>query len=322
MEFNNIIKKILRSSRRAKILGIILVFIPIITIVTAMLNKYNFESNLGYYRYNFFRTSPYPNPLLNPYPNIASDVICENCSLKIPKIIHRIWMVFDPIHPEIPEVYKKFDQRLKELHPDWQIIEWNPLTILAFIKQYYPDFLPTYYSYVAPVQRVDVARYLILDHYGGLMIQHSFYVNKPLEPLIRGYEFVATVENIESFMLNPGFCASIPKHPILSKIIKNLPLRAKAFGNKNQHSVLPTILTTTGPIAFSDMVYGYLLDNINDKSVQILTNKFVYPFFVNNKQYEPIWSHCIANQERCVDLYPDAYAFTLWSASWWWIDKQ
>jgi mannosyltransferase OCH1-like enzyme len=160
-----------------------------------------------------------------------------------------------------------------------------------------------------------VARYLILDHYGGLMVQHSFYVNKPLEPLIRGYEFVTAVENTKSFMLNPGFSASIPKHPILNKIIKNLPLRAGAFGDKNRYSVVPTVLTTTGPIIFSDMIYGYL-DNVNDNTVQILTNKFVYPFYAHSKQHEPIWSHCIASQEKCTDLYPDAYAFTLWAASW------
>ncbi len=38
------------------------------------------------------------------------------------------------------------------------------------MQEHYPWFLPTYLSYPYTIQRVDVLRYFILHHYGGIYI--------------------------------------------------------------------------------------------------------------------------------------------------------
>jgi mannosyltransferase OCH1-like enzyme len=76
--------------------------------------------------------------------SIADDSICNNCEMKIPKIIHRIWTVWDPHKREMSDTYKKFDKILKDLHPDWQIMEWDDEKIEKFIKLNYPDFIEVY----------------------------------------------------------------------------------------------------------------------------------------------------------------------------------
>ena len=293
-----------------KILAALLLLVASI-IAGSEVASINYRRDMGFYSYYF--------PL--SYPKLSSKELCENCEMKIPKIIHRVWMVFDPLKPDMPNLYKKYDKRLKELHPDWTFMEWDDESSLEFIKQYYPDFLPVYYSYEAPVQRLDAVRYLLVHHYGGLSIQHSFYVQKNLEPLLRGQELVVSeVEYSKNFttpfdvrFVNNNFFASIPKHPIISNTIEYLVIRSSI--SKKQYDSVEYILLTTGPILFSDMIYHYLYEN-PDKKVKILDEFFLSPFYHRKKLREPVWSKCIVSPQKCSEIYPEAYAFTIWSGSW------
>lgn len=296
--------------KRNKIIDRIVAFsllsIAIFSIYTEI-ESIKYKREMGFYNYYIPMT----------YPILSSKELCENCTLKIPKIIHRVWMVFDPTRPNMPELYKKYDRRLKELHPDWKIMEWNDETSLEFVKKHYPDFLPTYYSYTRPVQRLDAVRYLLVHYYGGLAIQHSFYVEKNLEPLLKGHEFIVSdflsLEKQYSLFISNNFFASVPKHPILSKTISYLKVRS-AIAKKN-YSNTEYVLLTTGPLLFSDAIYNYLYKN-HDKNVKILDESFITPFNNIEKLHEPIWSKCIVSPQDCHQLYNEAYAFTIWAGSW------
>lgn len=47
---------------------------------------------------------------------------------------------------------------------------WNMKTSRAFIEDEFPGFLETYDGYKFPIQRVDVLRYFLLRHYGGIYL--------------------------------------------------------------------------------------------------------------------------------------------------------
>ena len=279
--------------------------------IRSEVDEYNFKKEMGFY--NFYI------PMY--YPRLATKGLCENCEMKIPKIIHRVWMVFDPLKPDMSAVYKKYDKRLKELHPDWQIMEWDDKSSLEFVKQFYPDFLPTYYSYVIPVQRLDAMRYLLVHHYGGLAIQHSFYVQKNLEPLLRGYEFVVAesnynknnISNLNTLIINNNFFAGMPKHPIMTKTIEYLTIRMKIQGQHSDN--LWYVFNTTGPLLLSDMLFMYI-DKKQDPMVKILDGSYLTPFSNIEKNSEPVWSNCILAPEKCHELYPDFYAFSMSTGAW------
>lgn len=239
------------------------------------------------------------------YTSKANFKESQDSEILIPKIIHRIWFVFDPDNPELPEVYKKFDRKLKDLHPDYEIKEWNDKSIDDFIKKYYPNFWPIYNSYDMPVKKHDAARYFLLDHYGGIFIQHSLLFQKSIDNLLKGNELLLSEHDSSLKHLFNGFMASIPGHPFMKYVISILPERV------DKHPV-----RSTGPALLAYLFDKYYSDKDMDK-VSVLDNYYIVPFSWREKAKEPFLSYCLKNTEgKCFELFGESYSYTLWSASW------
>jgi mannosyltransferase OCH1-like enzyme len=83
----------------------------------------------------------------------------------IPKIIHQTFK-----NTSIPEHWTEPVAKCKELHPDYEYMLWTDESARDFIAEHYPLFLPTFDGYPYTIQRADVIRYFILNHYGGVYI--------------------------------------------------------------------------------------------------------------------------------------------------------
>lgn len=228
----------------------------------------------------------------------------ENKIMVIPKIIHRIWMVWDPKSPEVPRVYKEFDKNLKDLHPDWDIMEWDDKSVLSFIRDSYPEFLDTYLSYDMPVKRHDSSRYLIIKHFGGVFIQHSFKFQKNIDSLLEGSDLVFTSSTETRNTVTNAFFASIPDHDLWNNIVESLVAKSN----------LP-ILGATGPHFLDSFINDYTANN-KDSNIRLLHYQYLLPFNWNQKENSVIKSKCIEDTSKCFEVFPDAYGFCLWSGSW------
>lgn len=243
----------------------------------------------------------------------------------IPKIIHRIWMVFDPKNSEIPQKYNKLDEILRSLHPDWIFMEWDDKKVLNFVYDYYPDFYQTYISYAEPVMRHDVSRYLILKHFGGVFIQHSFVFQKNIQPLLGSYELVfstkfdylGTKESKErEGELANGWMASIPNHPFWDYLIPSLISRANQPMSKERNWVM----SLTGPFILTEALNEYQREK-HDESINVLNYKYLMPFYALQRNDIKIKNACIDSIEvldfkKCFTIFPRSYAYTPWEASW------
>ena len=237
-----------------------------------------------------------------------------NYKSPIPKIIHRIWMVFNPKKPEMSDEYEKNDEILKNLHPDWYFMEWDDKKTLNFVHDYYPEFYNTYISYDQPIMRHDAARYLILKQFGGVFIQHSFVFQKNIEPLLANYDLVFSnkFDSIALKMpnrkneLSNGIMASVPGHDFWNHIIKAMTEAKKS-----------SVMSATGPFLLSKMVNKYLKEN-DEQNIKILDAKYLMPFFVSERNDVKIKSKCIdsINLYECFSLYKDAFAYTPWNGDW------
>ncbi len=238
------------------------------------------------------------------YTSLANKELCANCEIMIPKIIHRIWMPFSTDKKEPPTLYKKLDSRIKHLHPGWVVMQWNEESINLLIEKYYPEFQATFASYDVPIKKHDAARYLIIHHYGGVFLQHSLILNKNIEPLLRGYEAIFAEQSTSDNTINNGFIASIPSHPIISKIISTLPKI------KDRH-----VLQATGPYVLTHYVHQYVKEN-KENNILVLPTKYLFPFDWNQKYKDPKIIECLASKNGCSALFPESYGYALWSASW------
>jgi mannosyltransferase OCH1-like enzyme len=215
-------------------------------------------------------------------------------------------MSWDSKNPDIPVKYKEFDTILKNLHPDWQVMEWNNANVKEFVSNFYPDFLPTYLSYDIPVKAHDAARYLIVNHFGGVFIQHSIKLQKNIEPLLMHADLVVSKQSKDSSDIGNAFFASIPGHGFWRNFIsRDLKIHAS---EKN-------VLQATGPDIFTKSVSNYIR-NEGSNGVVYLDHQHLFPFDWIQKGDSPIKEMCIDDNSRCFELFPEAYGFCQWSGSW------
>lgn len=234
----------------------------------------------------------------------------------IPKIIHRVWMTFNLNKQEMKPKYKINDKILKDLHPDWYVMEWDDKKVLNFVHDYYPDFYQTYISYSHPIMRHDASRYLLLNHFGGVFIQHSFVFKKKIDPLLEDYKLVFS-EILDSARLNRpdragdinnSIMASVPGHPFWKVLISSL---VKAF---DTNPGLP-VVSLTGPFILTDVYKQYIADNPH-LEIKALHSKYLMPFFATEINHKVIKKNCILTPANCFSFFEEAYAFSTWEGDW------
>ena len=95
---------------------------------------------------------------------------CQAGRNEHPKIVHRIYFPWNDAHKLSKQWQFNCYYSCQEDKYGFQLMVWDKNKILNFLREYYPWFLLTYYSYKRETQRTDAARYFILYHYGGLYL--------------------------------------------------------------------------------------------------------------------------------------------------------
>jgi hypothetical protein len=96
---------------------------------------------------------------------------------KVPKIIHLIYFPWDK-NQKLKEDVNDFDHtyysKLVNKYPDFEIKLWNMEKMKFFFNEHYPDVLKLSFEHMRrPIQLVDLYRYIVVYHYGGIYIQYG-----------------------------------------------------------------------------------------------------------------------------------------------------
>ncbi len=211
----------------------------------------------------------------------------------IPKLLHQIWFQGED---QIPDKYQKYYSTCNKINPDYLRKVWDKESIEELLEQY-PEYRKTYYNFPLMIQKIDFAKYLILYHYGGLYVDMDMYCLKPVDKLIEEFQDNTFICN-KSFLtktekylvhlgcyllpnrrkrdnyeiLNNGIIITVPKQPLLKYLLDQI--------KEMKVSKLPSdellVFTTTGPLAYTEIIYDYIMKN-NDNSVKIIDCEFVEP---------------------------------------------
>lgn len=171
----------------------------------------------------------------------------------IPRILHQIFLVPNQSSPSrMPSRWIQARQsclRENNIHK-WTYTLWSNESIMDFLSNHYPAFIPTWTSYRFLVQRVDSIRYLLLYHFGGIYLDLDIGCRTSLDPFLD----MVTNHSRVSYMLaetSPfGYAndvlAASPRNPFFRQLVSALP-----FWNKN--FVLPylTEMLACGPLFLS-----------------------------------------------------------------------
>ena len=126
---------------------------------------------------------------------------------RIPKIIHQIWL-----GSPVPQQFNKYINSWKNNHPDWEYRLWADDDIVAF-GLYNQEMYDEAENYG---EKSDIARYEILERFGGVYVDIDFECLQPLDALHHMYDFYIGIQPLDTryVQVNNALIGSIPGHDI------------------------------------------------------------------------------------------------------------
>ena len=169
----------------------------------------------------------------------------------IPRIIHQTWKT-----EMVPPQFRAFQQSWIEKNPGWTYMFWSDRALMNFVDEHYPEQLEAYCSYREGVRRSDAARYMLLDHFGGVYADLDTECLETFEPFVSENRLILAEEppkhwppqlrnrfTIDRLLFN-GVMVSPAKHPLWRRLLDELP---NMFGSFHT-------LDATGPCLLSAVV--------------------------------------------------------------------
>jgi len=167
----------------------------------------------------------------------------------IPRILHQTWKT-----REIPEAWLPLQRTWRELHPTWEYRLWTDGDLRRLVEVSHPSFLPVYDAYPLEISRIDAARYVILERYGGVYVDLDFECLRPVDALVADHEILLGLEpkahlaapkaasrGIDRIVCN-AFMASVPGHAFWGHLLAEL----------RAHCGEEDPLDSTGPFRLTD----------------------------------------------------------------------
>jgi mannosyltransferase OCH1-like enzyme len=161
--------------------------------------------------------------------------------LKIPKIIHQIW-----IGGKLPEIFNPLIKTWIDKHIDrgWVYKLWTDEDIESF-GLYNKGF---YDQTDSPGVKSDLLKWEIVYRYGGVYIDTDFECYKALDILHYTYDFYTALQPLDTqfVQLGAALFAAVPGHPILQHCIETIK-------DDWHHKGAPT---KSGPVHFTKSFYA------------------------------------------------------------------
>lgn len=224
-------------------------------------------------------------------------------NISIPKIIHQIWWQGGD---NIPDDYPVYSDSWIIKNPNYKYILWDENAINDILYEHFPWFVEKFNNMPKMIQKIDVAKYMILYIHGGIYVDMDSECVKSIDTLIENKQImiVKLDETLPARLMIYGtykdtlqnnFLASIPKHDFwihCLKLIYNEDMNQKSMELHEKW-----IFRTTGPGLITNAFYSY---NNND-NISLVGSDIVDPLTV----CDYIKYDCYNND--CKDIFPSVY---------------
>jgi hypothetical protein len=186
----------------------------------------------------------------------------------------------------MPERVESLRRTWMDRHPNWEFRVWR-LEDLRWLRN------QRLFDRARPFsQKADLARYEIINRFGGVYLDTDMECLRPIEPLVDGCAFFSGREPAGN--VAAGIFGAIPSHPIMQEVICRLPV--SCLVNPPDQLGL-----TTGPQLLDRTIREGAWEG--KPGVRVFPPAFFYPYDF----YEP-WRH--------EETFPRAYAAHHWGHSW------
>lgn len=208
--------------------------------------------------------------------------------LRIPHIIHQIWL-----GSPFPEKFKKFQETIRRLHPDWEYYLWTDENV-KLLQLHNQDLFDAAKNYG---EKSDILRYELLHRYGGVYLDVDIACVKPLTILHQSFDFYVGLQPLDTnyVQLGIGVLACKPGHWLMAEAVQGLRFTRR----------VKKIIQRTGPYYFTKIVSWYLRHTKHQTVDVILPATYFYPMgYTQTKVAESMW------------LKPESFTIHYWAGSW------
>lgn len=226
----------------------------------------------------------------NPLNAIKNAKLVKNA---IPKIVHQVW-----IGGDLPQKYKTWTESWKKTGYEYHLWDEN-----ALMQIFNEDEKAWFREVTNPGPRSDLARYKLLDTFGGIYCDTDFACLAPFDELLERATLFAGVTFDVKPEISGAIVASVPNHPLIKKTLKTLVQSQKTANNYNE------ILFKTGPAFFSRSIFENK-DLLLESDV-IFPSQYLYPL-PNYVAVESISQKTV----RKSYIKPFSLAIHYWEVSW------
>lgn len=186
----------------------------------------------GFLLYDFFKQL---------YEHNISALASPSDELKIPKIIHQIWL-----GSPVPEVFEPLMRSWIEHHcgREWRYKLWRDEDVakLGLHNQTFYDATDNYGV------KSDIARLEIIYRYGGVYVDMDYECLQPLDALHYVYDFYTALQPLDTSFVQLGSAlfGARPGHPIIKQCILGIKESWHEKGAPKK----------TGPVHFTKVFYA------------------------------------------------------------------
>ena len=170
----------------------------------------------------------------------------------IPKIIHQLWVGPKPAPIKLMKSWE-------DAHPDWEYMFWNEATI----AEHFPQGLHNQQQYDAMPEwngKCDIARYEILQKFGGFFLDADCLCLRPLDDYLLQNDSFSCYENefIRGQLIAAGYLGSVAG----CELIRHLVHRVHNLHGQALHAGPLTAWKTVGPLLLTKTVHELKYRNI------------------------------------------------------------
>lgn len=191
--------------------------------------------------------SKHPETLYRYPPPVEEDAPAIGDGELAPQIIHQVFLTEGK--PSKLGKYEPAIESCKAMHPNWTHNLWTDDSANEFMAEHYPDIFPHYNNYAQRIQRANILRYALLDHFGGVYLDMDITCLEPLDSL-RHIPFITP--GAYPAGVNNAFILTRPGHGFLRLLLAGVPSRDLFWGMPYIENML-----STGCMFFSNRWISY-----------------------------------------------------------------
>lgn len=221
----------------------------------------------------------------------------------IPKIIHQTWKTSD-----VPTHLRPYQESWTRLHPEWEYRLWTDEDNRDLVERSYPQLLSFYESLRYPILKVEFAKLLYLDKFGGLYVDLDFEALRPLDAVLGDDQIVLGQEigglggmtRGREYIMN-AIMASPAGHPFWREVLDTAlaRFRRKRFWEIHEIYVIDRVIDVIDALALEYRDRG--------EAITIHPHEMFYPSPQSERSREA----------RCViGLKKNSYAVHHYDDSW------